>query len=221
MSANLSEGHLENFLKLIIAAAFGGLIGIERQMGGQYAGFRTQLLVCLGSCLFTIASVHLHEVYRLYTDPGRIAAQIVVGIGFLGAGAILRHGNYIRGLTTAASLWIVSAIGMAVGFGEYMIAGFTTLLVLVNLAILKNIEDILPTNRYASLTIKLKGIEELKTKETLKGCGIKIIETKLKFSKEQNIVEQEVSLRYKNHDQLTEAVRIIKDVPNLIELHIS
>ncbi|HCL80731.1 MAG TPA: magnesium transporter MgtC [Nitrospiraceae bacterium] len=212
---------MENFLKLIIAATLGGLIGIERQMGGQYAGFRTQLLVCLGSCLFTIASVHVYKTYGVYTDPARIAAQIVTGIGFLGAGAILRHGNYIRGLTTAASLWIVSAIGMAVGFGEYMIAGFTSLLVLVNLAILKNIEDILPTNRYASLLIKIKGTEELKTKELLKGCGIKIIGTKLKFMKEQNIVEQEISLRYKNHDQLTEAIRIIKDVPNLIELHIS
>lgn len=212
---------MENFLKLLIAAALGGLIGIERQIGGQYAGFRTQLLVCLGSCLFTIASVHVYKVHGAYTDPARIAAQIVVGIGFLGAGAILRHGNYIRGLTTAATLWMVSAIGMAVGFGEYLMAGFATFLVLVNLAILKNIEDVLPTNRYSSLTIKIRGAEELKIADMVKGYNIKIVETKFRFMKEQNIIEQEVSLRYKDYDQLTKFLKVIKEIPNLIELHIS
>jgi putative Mg2+ transporter-C (MgtC) family protein len=213
--------HLENFLKLLIAATFGGLIGIERQIGGQTAGFRTQLLVCLGSCLFTIASIHVYKIYGAYTDPGRIAAQIVVGIGFLGAGAILRHGISIRGLTTAATLWIVSAIGMAVGFGEYITAGFATFLVLVNLAVLKNIEDILPKNRYSILIIKIKGTEELKIMEFINGYNIRVLDAKIKFMKEQNIVEQEVSIRYKDYAQLTEFLRVLKNIPDLIELHIS
>lgn len=212
---------MENFLKLIIAAIFGGLIGIERQIGGQYAGFRTQLLVCLGSCLFTIASIHVYNAHGAYTDPARIAAQIVVGIGFLGAGAILRHGISIRGLTTAATLWIVSAIGMAVGFGEYIIAGFATFLVLTNLAILKNIEDILPKNRYATLTIKTKGLDEPKITEFINGYNIKVLDTKIKFMKEQNTVEQEISIRYKNHAQLIEFLKTLKNIPNLIELHVS
>ncbi|MCL4536774.1 MAG: MgtC/SapB family protein [Nitrospirae bacterium] len=212
---------MENFLRLFIAAVLGGLIGIERQIGGQYAGFRTQLLVCLGSCLFTIASVHVYKAHGAYTDPARIAAQIVVGIGFLGAGAILRHGVSIRGLTTAATLWIVSAIGMAVGFGEYMIAGFTTFLVLVNLALLKNIEDILPKNRYSILIIKIKGAEELKIEEFINGYNIKVLDTKFKFMKEQNIIEQEVSLRYKDYAQLTEFLRVLKNIPDLLEIHIS
>ncbi|BCB96880.1 magnesium transporter MgtC [Dissulfurispira thermophila] len=212
---------MENFLKLIVAAAFGGLIGIERQIGGQTAGFRTQLLVCLGSCLFTITSIHVYKVYGAYTDPARIAAQIVVGIGFLGAGAILRYGISIRGLTTAATLWIVSAIGMAVGFGEYMIAMFTTFIVLVNLVVLKNIEDILPKNHYSILIIKTKGSEELKIAEFINGYNIKVLDAKIKIMKEQNIVEQELSLRYKDYAQLTEFLRALKNIPNLIELHIS
>lgn len=212
---------MENFLKLLVAAVLGGLVGIERQIGGQYAGFRTQLLVCLGSCLFTIASIHAYNIYGAYTDPARIAAQVVVGIGFLGAGAILRHGNYVRGLTTAASLWIVSAIGMAVGFGEYLIACFTTFLVLVNLAILKNIEDILPKTRYSSLTLKTRGEEEPKIQDMAKGYNIKVLETKFRFIKEQNIIEQEISLRYKNYDQLNRLLKDIKNIPSLVELHIS
>jgi putative Mg2+ transporter-C (MgtC) family protein len=214
------EAILENFLKLLIAAVLGGLVGIERQMGGQTAGFRTQLLVCLGACLFTIASVHVYKIYGAYADPGRIAAQIVVGIGFLGAGAILRHGSYVRGLTTAATLWMVSAIGMAVGFGEYLIACFATFLVLVNLAVLKNIEDVLPTSRYSSLIIKIKGPDELKIADIVKGYNIKIVETKFRFMKEQNIVEHEVSLRYRDYDQLAQFLKVLKEIPNLIELHI-
>lgn len=211
---------MENLLKLMIAAALGGLVGIERQMGGQTAGFRTQLLVCLGACLFTIASVHVYKVHGAYTDPARIAAQIVVGIGFLGAGAILRHGVSIRGLTTAATLWIVSAIGMAVGFGEYLIAGFTTFLVLANLAILKNIEDILPINRYSSLIIKIKGHDELKITDMVEGYNVKIVETKFRLMKAQNIVEYEISLRYKDYNQLNRFLNVLKEIPNLIELHI-
>jgi putative Mg2+ transporter-C (MgtC) family protein len=211
---------LENLLKLLIAAALGGLIGIERQMGGQYAGFRTQLLVCLGACLFTIASVHVYKTYGAYTDPARIAAQIVVGIGFLGAGAILRHGNYIRGLTTAATLWIVSAIGMAVGFGEYMIAGFTACIVLINLIILKNIEDILPKNRYASMIVKSKGSEEMDLKAFIGSYKIKMLEKKLKFLKEHNIVEHEISVRYKDHKQLMGFIGKIKESPDTTEVHL-
>ena len=212
---------MEALLKLLIAAIIGGLIGIERQVGGQTAGFRTQLLVCLGSCLFTIVSVQVHETYGASADPGRIAAQIVVGIGFLGAGAILRHGVSIRGLTTAATLWIVSAIGMAVGFGEYLIAGFAALLVLFNLAILKNIEDVLPINRYSVLKIKLSGKEELILSDMIDGYKIKIVETKLRFLNQQNMVEQEASVRYKDHKQLERFIKKIRETPHIIELETS
>jgi putative Mg2+ transporter-C (MgtC) family protein len=123
----------------VLAAAFGGAIGIERELREREAGLRTHLLVSVGSALFTIASAYGFRdfivaggnVVRL--DPTRIAAQIVTGIGFLGAGAIIRQGLSVRGLTTAATLWVVAAIGLTTGAGYYSAAAITTALVLVSL----------------------------------------------------------------------------------------
>jgi putative Mg2+ transporter-C (MgtC) family protein len=129
----------EALLRLALAAAFGGAVWLEREFREREAGFRTHMLVSVGSALFTIASAYgfrdflLHGGSFVKTDPTRIAAQIVTGIGFLGAGAIIRHGLSIRGLTTAATLWVVAAIGLTTGAGYYSAAAITTLLVLVSL----------------------------------------------------------------------------------------
>ena len=120
------------FLRLLFACALGGLIGFERELRDREAGIRTHLLVSLGSALFTIVSAYgFHEFLTgggniVRADPSRIAAQIVTGIGFLGAGAIIREGLSVRGLTTAATLWVVAAIGMACGAGYYWPAAATT-----------------------------------------------------------------------------------------------
>jgi putative Mg2+ transporter-C (MgtC) family protein len=124
------------FLRLVFACALGGVIGFERELRDREAGIRTHLLVSLGSALFTIVSAYgFHEFLAsgdniVRTDPTRIAAQIVTGIGFLGAGAIIREGLSVRGLTTAATLWVVAAIGMACGAGYYWPAAATTALTL-------------------------------------------------------------------------------------------
>jgi putative Mg2+ transporter-C (MgtC) family protein len=110
---------------------------VEREWHGHPAGIKTLGLVGVGSCLFSGLGL---EVFRSSTDPTRIAAQVVTGVGFLGAGAILRQGNEVHGLTTAASIWVTAAIGMAVGFGFYIPAIFTTLLILVMLVLLRPIE---------------------------------------------------------------------------------
>jgi putative Mg2+ transporter-C (MgtC) family protein len=129
----------EALLRLALAAAFGGVVGLEREFREREAGFRTHMLVSLGSALFTIASAYGFRDFLVNggslvrTDPTRIAAQIVTGIGFLGAGAIIRQGLSIRGLTTAATLWVVAAIGLTTGAGYYSAAGITTLLVIVSL----------------------------------------------------------------------------------------
>jgi putative Mg2+ transporter-C (MgtC) family protein len=213
--------YFEELVQLLIAAAFGGVIGVERQIQGQNAGFRTQLLVCLGSCLFTILSVHFYEIYGKVADPARISAQIVVGIGFLGAGAILRHGEYIRGLTTAATLWAVSAIGIAVGLGEYSLATFATFLALGNLIILKQIEHILPQHKYCTVTVKLKGTEELNINELVAGYDIKVISSKFDLFKERNTIEQKIALRYKKSSRFAEFIAVLKANPDLIELSVS
>lgn len=126
--------------RLALAAALGSIIGLEREFREREAGLRTHLLVSLGSALFTIVSAFgFHDVLThdpqvvVRLDPSRIAAQIVSGIGFLGAGAIIRQGLSIRGLTTAATLWVVAAIGMAAGAGFYSVAIITTVVALVAL----------------------------------------------------------------------------------------
>jgi putative Mg2+ transporter-C (MgtC) family protein len=118
----------------VIALLLGAAIGIERERRGHPAGFRTMAMVSTGSCLFTLLGA---ELFGSRTDPTRIAAQIVTGIGFLGAGAILREGNAVRGLTSAATIWVVAAIGMATGFGAYLIAVGCTAIVLLALIVMR------------------------------------------------------------------------------------
>ena len=126
----------EALLRLALAAVLGGLIGVERELREREAGLRTHLLVSLGSALFTIVGAYgFHEFLSsgatvVRADPTRIAAQIVTGIGFLGAGAIIRQGLSVRGLTTAATLWVVAAVGLACGAGSYSVAVITTVIVL-------------------------------------------------------------------------------------------
>jgi putative Mg2+ transporter-C (MgtC) family protein len=129
----------EVFLRLALAAALGAAIGLERELREREAGLRTHLLVSLGSALFTITSAYGFHAFLasganvVRADPTRIAAQIVTGIGFLGAGAIIRQGLSVRGLTTAATLWVVAAIGLAAGAGYYSGAVIATVLVLLSL----------------------------------------------------------------------------------------
>lgn len=127
-------------LKLLLAVIFGGLIGLERESHGRPAGFRTHILVSLGSALVMIISAYGLQALDTDYDPGRIAAQVISGIGFLGAGTILRDGAAIRGLTTAASLWAVAGIGLAVGIGMYHAAAVTTILVVLTLFYLNKVE---------------------------------------------------------------------------------
>ncbi len=120
-------------LRLVVAVLLGGAIGFEREVGGKPAGLRTHALVCLGATLFMLVSVRSPDFFPGTgpVDPGRIAAQVVTGVGFLGAGTIIRAGGSVRGLTTAASIWAVAAIGLSVGVGYYITAVFCTGLALV------------------------------------------------------------------------------------------
>jgi putative Mg2+ transporter-C (MgtC) family protein len=133
-------------LRLGVAFLLGSLLGLERELRGQSAGLRTHLLVSLGSCLFTLASIYAaHPLGAgapegMRADITRIASQVVVGIGFLGGGAILRHGTTVRGLTTAANLWLTASTGLAAGLGFLHGAAFTAGLALLVLVALKPVE---------------------------------------------------------------------------------
>jgi len=129
--------------RLALTLLLSGLIGLERQVHRRSAGLRTHILVSLGSCLIMLTSMYVFDIYKNQTgiDPARIAAGVITGIGFLGAGTIIRDREGIKGLTTAASLWVVAGIGLAVGCGFYRAGLYTTALVLIALVFLRHIES--------------------------------------------------------------------------------
>ena len=131
--------------RLTLSVVLSGFIGLERQFHRRTAGLRTHILVSLGSCLIMLTSLYIFDIYKAQVplDPARIAAGVITGIGFLGAGAIMRDRETIRGLTTAASLWVVAGIGLAVGCGFYLAAIYTTALSLAVLLILRYAEGII------------------------------------------------------------------------------
>jgi putative Mg2+ transporter-C (MgtC) family protein len=132
-------------IRLVSAALLGSIIGLERERILWAAGIRTHMLVCVGSCLIMIVSqygfANVLTEKNVVLDPSRIAAQVVSGIGFLGAGSILARGEIVKGLTTAASIWTVAAIGLAVGGGLYLAAGSSTIIILIILAGIKPLEE--------------------------------------------------------------------------------
>jgi putative Mg2+ transporter-C (MgtC) family protein len=147
-------------VKLLLAALAGGILGIEREKHGRPAGLRTHLLVCLGSCLMMIISEAFYLKYGaadaesvLRLDPSRTAAQIIAGIGFLGAGVIIKEGINVRGLTTAASLWVAAGMGMAFGMGLWLPAAITLALALGSLIFLKKLEPLIKKDRYLHLLV--------------------------------------------------------------------
>ena len=124
---------LEMVLRILMAVALGAVIGYQRERAGKSAGLRTVVLVCVGAALFTMASIY---GFGAVADPSRVAAGIVIGIGFLGAGAIMRRGEgHIEGLTTAATIWVMASVGLAAGAGMYLISAVTTAIILIVLCL--------------------------------------------------------------------------------------
>lgn len=132
----------EMMLKMVLAAVLGGIVGLERELAHKEAGLRTMILICIGSALITVLSIAFPGIGG-GGDPGRLAAQIVTGIGFLGAGAIIQARLAVHGLTTAASIWTVSGIGIAVGCGFYLFSLLLTLLVVLVLALFRSLANFL------------------------------------------------------------------------------
>jgi len=137
----MTEPFLSYLSRLVVALLIGGAIGLEREFRGKPAGMRTNMLICVGSCLIMIISIEIARSAVQTSDPGRIAAQVVTGIGFLGAGTIIRSRFHIVGLTTAATIWALSAIGLAVGAGYLPLAAVTALLITATLIFIGYIEN--------------------------------------------------------------------------------
>lgn len=180
-----SPAFTANFLiRLAAAGLLGGLIGLERDMHGRAAGLRTNMLVSLGSALFMMISVAIAVTYStngagdtgLRVDPSRIAAQIITGIGFLGAGTILKEGINVRGLTTSACLWVSAGIGMACGAGLFELAIVVTLLGLFTLIAVNWVEKLYPKDSYRTLEIAVPNQTDLsRVIDTIKRENLKIL----------------------------------------------
>ena len=200
----LSQEPWNLFLRILVAAILGGILGFERDIHGRQAGLRTHILVSAGSALFFILSTHIATLnvvipdeFTKVTDPGRIAAQIVTGIGFLGAGVILKEGFTVVGLTTAACLWISAAIGMTSGAGLYSIAVSTTILSLFSLVLLRFLERYYRKDIYRYLELKFPNeIDIISVVEAVKGDELTIISFDLDRDYESQVTTAIFSLRF-------------------------
>ena len=211
--------------KLFIAAILGGIIGYERHMRGRPAGLRTHLLVCIGVTLMMLVSEHIFVQYQghghdsiLRIDPARIAAQVVTGIGFLGAGTIIRSRGSIRGLTTAASLWVVAGIGLAVGSGFILPAIFTTVLTIAILILNALVEKKLKRNKYKSMKMLITGqghfLDDIT--QILERNSVKLQNYKFKRNIQKNEIEYNLDVKYLDEKTLlfasNDVTNTIKDI---------
>ncbi len=196
---------MEAVLRLVIAGVFGGAMGLEREIRGRRAGFRTYLLVCMGSALVMIVSIEfavhrwrpqtLNQGVNINVDPSRIAYGVMVGIGFLGAGTINNTRGLVQGLTTAAGLWCSAAIGLATGFGMYSLALAATVLVLLALWGLEYIEFILPRSRYRIITVRAKYQPGCLTAAVDFVAAQKLRVLDASFQREPDLVHVQIDLR--------------------------
>ena len=181
----------EYAVRLLFAMVAGGLVGIERELRGRQAGFRTNILVCVGSCLVMIVSISFasrawpHEGnVNVNVDPARIAYGVMTGIGFLGAGTIVKSGVAVRGLTTAAAMWCVAAVGMAAGFGMYTLTLIATVMIVTALWVLDYFESMVPKWRYRTVVVrrKWKPLVIAETIERFKKAGLRVIDASMERS---------------------------------------
>lgn len=175
--------------RLVLSAILSGVVGFEREFHGRAAGFRTHILLCVGSTLIMLTSIHIFDVYsgRVPIDPARLAAGVVTGIGFMGAGTIMRYKASVRGLTTATSLWVVAGIGLAVGSGLYFGAIATTLIAVIALMFFSKLEHVMiRKNWYKTIVIETKdSLEQLKKiREVLSEYGSEINDLEADRSKD-------------------------------------
>ena len=195
----------DDLIKLLLALVLGGVIGWERELYDKPAGFRTNTLICVGSTLFTIFSLKIGTIPG--TDSARIAAQIVSGIGFLGAGAIIRRGEAVLGLTTAATIWFVASIGMGVGAGYYVTSSVGTALALAILVLFRKFESLLDrfhTTRtyHVILSADDEAVRELS--RALDSCGLRVLGNKQVKSDNRYFYEITLSGRKDQHNPLLE-----------------
>lgn len=212
----ISEGEI--VLRLLLAALLGACVGLERELRNQPAGLRTHIILALGATLAMCISINLAMEFRPYApngDPARLAAQVISGIGFLGAGAILRYGTSVRGLTTATSLWTIAIVGLGVGAGHYFSAIATSILLLVALIVLDEIEKRFTQGSTIKL-VSLKAldrpqlVDELKRELTEHDIEVKSINVTKNIKKKE--VKLEATIMVLNKQNIGQLIGILSHI---------
>ncbi len=229
LESSISGWYAEIMLRLLIAAVLGSLVGIEREIHGRSAGFRTQLLVALGSALAMVVSLHFARQFAssdpgalsLRIDPARVAYGVMGGVGFLGAGVIMRRDTGVKGLTTAASLWCTAAVGLACGFGMYIVAVFAAMLVIFSLTVLNRLDKWLPSRASRIIAVSLPAsdadnVQRLRQALQDRRMLVKDIDYERDFQTNIETITLDVSLPLGVDDAQLRTVS--KDIPELIKL---
>jgi len=212
--------------RIIVSLLLGSLIGIERKQKGQMAGLRTFSLISMGACIAMMLSIYVCQetVGPLRGDPSRIAAQVLSGIGFLGAGTIIQMKGSVRGLTTAAGIWIIATIGMAVGCGLYLIGFVATLLVLLVLTLLERLErQVNVGNEARTIRLKVKGIVSSiqPYREVLEKYGIHMSRVYVEYDYEADTTRMNLLILIREHSDFIDVFSALHDVRPTISISLS
>ena len=214
---------LEILVRLLIAAALGGIIGVERERGSRAAGLRTNILVSSGSALIMLVSMYGFNDFYMTRDPARVAAQVVSGIGFLGAGTIIHEGANVKGLTTAATLWVVAAIGLTVGCGMIFVGIGATIITLITLTVFRSLEQkssFLAARRKMNIFIlvndKTLGLNNMIEFFNENSINFNILKTMNEISENESQIEISVSLRKKQ--DLDSIVSNLMKLPGIVSV---
>ena len=221
---------VEIALRLFAALGIGGLIGLERSYHGRPAGFRTHALVCLASTVLMLVTVYESQWFnltgasRVTIDPTRMAQGIMTGIGFLGAGAIMKDGLTVRGLTTAASIWITAAIGILVSIGFYLPAGLAAALTLGTLSLFRWIETRLPAQFYSEFVIRFeeaRAMQETELRDFVARFGFSVSNLSRRFKRGEGAAEYRMTIRAQDRDATRQLCEILRSREEVLEFRVA
>lgn len=212
--------------RIIFSLVLGSLVGIERKQKGQMAGLRTFSLISMGACIAMLLSIYVCQetVGPLRGDPSRIAAQVLSGIGFLGAGTIIQMKGSVRGLTTAAGIWIIATIGMAVGCGLYMVSFIATLLVLIVLTLIERLErGVNVGNEARTIRLKVKGIvRSVKPyRDELERHGIHLSRFYVEYDYDQDSTRLNLLILIREHSDFISLFDALHDINPTMSISLS
>jgi putative Mg2+ transporter-C (MgtC) family protein len=217
----MSEPFSSYLVRLIAALIIGGAIGLEREFKGKPAGMRTNMLICIGSCLVMIISIEIARSASRVADPGRIAAQVVTGVGFLGAGTIMRSRLHVVGLTTAATIWTLSALGLAIGAGYLALSIIVAALITGTLVSIGYVEEKLATKRsFHTLQVGFERREGMLRNITDAFRSLRIASEAIEVNRSGDIwtATFEYAVPHDRHHALMEKLQTMEGVTTIIEL---